>query len=121
MINEFLELGFEKIGQFKLRNRNLDFERINVDYNPANILYAVLTETQTLYIGETKDEMNIVLKDLIDGNRNRSTRNRIHLLIKEAVDNAEIHFMVAKSSVNSKKYLIKKFQPIGNKNGKQRK
>jgi hypothetical protein len=118
MIDDFLNLGFSSVGQFSIVKNQLDFERIHVNYNPANIIYAVLTDRQPLYVGETEHEMNIVLKDLINGNTNRATRDRIHLLIKENVNKCNVYFLVDSSGLNSKENLIRQFNSKGNINGK---
>jgi hypothetical protein len=118
MMDKFLALGFRNVGHFTLNNNELSFERIQEEYNPSNILWVVVTNKHALYVGETVDPMNIVLKDLVRGNENRATRNRIHTLIKEYSQNSVVHFLVDEVSKYSKQDLIEKFSPVGNINGK---
>ena len=117
MVDNFLELGFNKVGQFQLHDGVLYFRPINFEYDTSIIVYSVLTDTETLYIGETINMMSGVLKDLTEGNPNRATRDRIHSLIKEYSKNSIVYFVVNEASQNSKQDLIERFSPVGNING----
>lgn len=118
MIDKFLELGVRNFGQFMIKNEELSFNRINEEYNPNNVIWIVATEKQNLYIGETIDPINIVLKDLVKGNRNRATRDKIHSLIKDYSKKTLVYFLVGEMDKHSKQDLIDSFCPIGNKKGK---
>jgi hypothetical protein len=117
MIDKYLKLGFKNLGQFSLNNNELSFKRIYTDYNPSNIIWLVCTDKEAVYVGETIDAMNIVLKDIVNGNRNRATRDKVHSLIKEFSFNDNVYFLVCEASKHSKHSLIELFSPIGNKNG----
>lgn len=118
MIESLLELGFMSVGRFMLSNAALDFERVDVDYNPNNIVWVIATNIKVLYVGETNDDMNTVVKDLEYGNKHRATRDRIHSLIEEYATKYEVYLLVDTIGKNSKQDLIKKFSPSGNLNGK---
>lgn len=117
-MKNFLALGFINTGKFKLLNEVLEFERIDVDYNPQNIVWSIVTDSEVLYVGETKDDINTVVKDLESGNKHRETRDRIHTLIKQYVIKDSIYLLVDVTGKNSKQDLIKKLSPVGNLNGK---
>lgn len=119
MKDKFLALGFREVGHFvKNNSSNYELIRVHVDYNPSNIVWAVLTDSEVIYVGETIDEINKVIKDLEKGNKNRATRNNIHLLMGEYLNKTNVYLFVDESGVNLKEDLIKNFVPIGNKNGK---
>ncbi len=115
MKNKFLELGFKEVGHFiKNNDKKLDLVRVNVNYNSSNVVWLVITKNELLYVGETINEINDVVKDLEKGNKNRQTRNKIHLLIGEFILKNEVYLFVDDLGVNSKQDLIKEFAPIGN-------
>ena len=114
MVDKFLGLGFRNVGHFILSNNELFFERIQQDYDPSNILWVAVTDNEALYVGESIDPMNIVLKDLVKGNENRATRNRIHAMVKNKSRISIVYFLVSKKSGLSKQELIEKFSPVGN-------
>ncbi|MEJ5106653.1 hypothetical protein [Chryseobacterium sp. MYb328] len=118
MKEKFLELGFKEIGEFKSLTLKLDLERIYENYNPSNIVWTVLTDEEILYIGETINSINEVIKDLENGNINRDTRNKIHLLITEHILKNRIYLFVDESGINTKEDLIRQFQPFGNNHKK---
>lgn len=116
MIDKFSALGFTNFGQFNLSKSELSFENLRKAY-PSNVIYAVVTDKEALYIGETINSSDYVLKDLVNGNENRDTRNRIHSLVKEYSRNSIVYFLVIEASQNSKQDLIEQFSPVGNING----
>jgi len=118
MIESLLELGFIKVGRFMLSNETLDFERVDVNYNPHNIVWVIATNIEVLYVGETNDDMNTVVKDLEYGNKHRATRDRIHSLIEEYATKCEVYLLIDITGNNLKQDLITKFLPVGNLNGK---
>lgn len=95
----------------------MSFEHIQQDYNPSNILWVVVTDKEALYVGETIDPMNIVLKDLVSGNENRATRNRIHVMVKDQSRISIVYFLIGEKSGFSKQDVIEKFSPVGHING----
>jgi hypothetical protein len=116
-MENLLALGFINVGKFKLLNEVLDFERVNTDHNPHNIVWVITTDNEILYVGETQDDMNTVVKDLERGNKNRKTRDRIHALIKQYAIKDTVYLLVDVTGKNSKQDLITKFSPVGNLNG----
>ena len=116
MIDQFSALGFTNFGQFNLSKIGLSFDNLHKEY-PSNVIYAVVTDKEALYIGETINSIDDVLKDLVNGNENRDTRNRIHSLVEEYGRNSIVYFLVNEASQNSKQYLIEQFSPDGNING----
>ena len=116
MIDKFLALGFRNVGQFDWSKNELSFDKL-VKENSANVIYAVATDNDALYIGETIHSIDDVLKDLVDGNENRPTRNRIHLLVEEYSRNSIVYLLVNEVSQISKQNLIEQFRPVGNING----
>ena len=118
MIDKFLEVGFKNLGQIMTIHGQLHFEKIDTENNHSNVIWAVLTDKETLYIGETKNHIEGVIKDLLNGNANRATRNKTHELIIDQIVKNKIYLLIDKSDFNSKAELIKQFMPIGNSNGK---
>lgn len=118
MIDKFLELGFKNIGQFKKMQGELHFEKIHQGNNQSNVIWALLSENETLYIGETINNIEDVIKDLINGNANRATRNKTHELLTEHIVKNKVYLFIDESDLNSKTDLVKQYKPIGNSHGK---
>ena len=91
MIDKFLELGFKNLGQITTINSQLHFEKIDTENNLSNVIWAVLTDKETLYIGETINHIEDVIKDLLNGNANRATRNKTHELITDQIAKNKIY------------------------------
>lgn len=118
MIDKFLELGFKNLGQFMTIHGEMHFEKIDKENNQSNVIWAVLTDKEPLYIGKTINHIEDVIEDLLNGNANRATRNKIHELIIDQIVKNKVYLFIDKSDINSKEDLIKEFKPIGNSNGK---
>lgn len=117
MTDKFSALGFRNVGQFNLSKNEMFFENLRKECL-SNVIYVVVTDKEALYIGETINSIDNVLKDLVNGNKNRDTRNRIHSLVEEYSRKSIVYFLVNEASENSKQDLIKEYSPVGNINGK---
>lgn len=89
MLESLTEIGFRKVGEWKLTGDNIDIE-INEESNSKNILYSFVSEGEPLYIGKTTQQLKKRMYGYKNPGPTQTTNIRNNRNLKEMLQTGKI-------------------------------